>query len=165
MCVGWWKSNCRYLSVCVSFWYTVMYTGLMTVFGIQALKRWGLDRKDRFQVWRFVSLLGFQWVFFFVIPEFLFQWAIKYQWLADLSRDPVFAEQTWRSYGIVYAWPLFFYTFFYNPHHIWVVWGVLLTFVVIPIFVLFNGKRYCSWICGCGGLAETFGDRPRGRDF
>ncbi len=144
-----------------SFWYTVMYTGLMTIFGIQALKRWGLDRKDRFQVWRFVSLLGFQWVFFFVIPEFLFQWAIKYQWLADLSRDPVFAEQTWRSYGIVYAWPLFFYTFFYNPHHIWVVWGVLLTFVVIPIFVLFNGKRYCSWICGCGGLAETFGDRWR----
>ena len=24
-----------------SFWYTVMYTGLMTLFGIQALKRWG----------------------------------------------------------------------------------------------------------------------------
>jgi polyferredoxin len=61
----------------------------------------------------------------------------------------------------VYAWPLFFYTFFYNPHMIWVVWGVILTFVIIPIFVLFNGKRYCSWICGCGGLAETFGDRWR----
>ena len=44
---------------------------------------------------------------------------------------------------------------------IWIVWGVLLTFVVIPVFVLFNGKRYCSWICGCGGLAETFGDRWR----
>ena len=39
--------------------------------------------------------------------------------------------------------------------------GLLLTFVIIPIFVLFNGKRYCSWICGCGGLAETFGDRWR----
>lgn len=60
-----------------------------------------------------------------------------------------------------YAWPLFFYTFFYNPHQIWVVWGVLLTFVIIPIFVLFHGKRYCSWVCGCGGLAETFGDRWR----
>ena len=48
------------------------------------------------------------------------------------------------------------------------IWGVLLTFVIIPIFVLFHGKRYCSWICGCGGLAETFGDRwrhlaPKGR--
>ena len=144
-----------------SFWYTVIYTALMTVFGIQALKRWGLDRRDRFQVWRFVCLLGFQWLFFFVVPEFLFQWAVEYQWVGGLAQDPVFAAQSWRSYGIVYAWPLFFYTFFYNPHHIWVVWGLLLTFVVIPAFVLFNGKRYCSWICGCGGLAETFGDRWR----
>ena len=38
---------------------------------------------------------------------------------------------------------------------------MLVTFVIIPVFVLFNGKRYCSWICGCGGLAETFGDRWR----
>jgi thioredoxin reductase/polyferredoxin len=145
-----------------SFWYTVLYTSIMTVFGLQALKRWGLDRKDKFQIWRYVSLLSFQWVFFFLIPEFLFQYAVKYQWVGEkLASDPVFAEQAWRSYGVIYAWPLFFYTFFYNPHQIWVVWGVLLTFVLIPIFVLFHGKRYCSWICGCGGLAETFGDRWR----
>ncbi|MGA9121549.1 MAG: 4Fe-4S dicluster-binding protein, partial [Bacteroidota bacterium] len=145
-----------------SFWYTVLYTSLMTIFGIRALKRWGLERKDKFQVWRYVSLLSFQWVFFFLIPEFLFQLAVKYQWVgARLASDPTFADQAWRSYGIVYAWPLFFYTFFYDPHQVWVVWGILLTFVIIPIFVLFNGKRYCSWICGCGGLAETFGDRWR----
>ena len=144
-----------------SFWYTVLYTTLMTVFGFQALKRWGLDRKDSFQVWRFTSLLGFQWLFFFLIPEFLFQWAVEYQWLGQLGQDPVFTEQAWRSYGIVYAWPLFFYTFFYDPHQIWIIWGVFLTFFLIPILVLFQGKRYCSWICGCGGLAETFGDRWR----
>lgn len=145
-----------------AFWYTVLYTTLMTVFGLQALKRWGLDRRDKFQIWRYVSLLSFQWIFFFLIPEFLFQYAVKYQWVGEkLATDPVFAEQAWRSYGLIYAWPLFFYTFFYNPHQLWVVWGLLLTFVIIPIFVIFNGKRYCSWICGCGGLAETFGDRWR----
>ena len=145
-----------------SFWYTVIYTALMTIFGIQAMKRWGFDRRDKLQIWRFTSLIAFQWVFFFLVPEFLFQWAMKYQWLGEsLATDPQFADQAWRSYGIVYAWPLFFYTFFYDPHQIWVVWGVLLTFVIIPLFVLFNGKRYCSWICGCGGLAETFGDRWR----
>ena len=145
-----------------SFWYTVLYTGLMTVFGVRALKRWGLERKDKFQIWRYVSLLSFQWIFFFIIPEFLFQWAVQYEWVGqELANDPQFAAQTWRSYGLVYAWPLFFYTFFYDPHQIWVVWGVLLTFVVIPAIVLFHGKRYCSWICGCGGLAETFGDRWR----
>ena len=145
-----------------AFWYTVLYTLLMTFFGVEALKRWGLERKDKFQIWRYISLLSFQWIFFFLIPEFLFQSAVKHQWIGEqLASDPVFADQAWRSYGIVYAWPLFFYTFFYDPHQIWVVWGVVLTFVLIPIFVLFQGKRYCSWICGCGGLAETFGDRWR----
>jgi NosR/NirI family nitrous oxide reductase transcriptional regulator len=145
-----------------SFWYDVLYTLLMTVFGLQALKRWGLDRKDKFQIWRYVSLLGFQWVLFFLVPEFLFAWAIKYQWVgARLAHDPTFAGQAWRSYGLVYAWPLFFYTFFGDPHLIWVVWGAVLSFVLIPIFVLWHGKRYCSWICGCGGLAETLGDRWR----
>jgi thioredoxin reductase/polyferredoxin len=166
---GWGFQATSFFGRPTTFWYTVMYTLLMTGFGFQAMKRWGIGRKDRFQIWRYVSLLGFQWTFFFLIPEFLFQWAIKYQWVGErLAGDPTFADQAWRSYGLVYAWPLFFYQFFYDPHKIWVIWGVALTFVIIPIFVLFFGKRYCSWICGCGGLAETFGDRwrhlaPKGR--
>ncbi len=145
-----------------SFWYTIIYTALMTIYGVAAIKRWGLARKDRFQIWRFISLLSFQWIMFFIVPEYLFQSAVENQWVGEkLATDPTFADQAWRSYGLVYAWPLFFYTFFYDPHQVWIVWGVLLSFVVIPIFVLFHGKRYCSWICGCGGLAETFGDRWR----
>ena len=145
-----------------TFWYTVLYSVLMTLFGIKAMKRWGIEKQDKFQIWRYVSLLSFQWFFFFILPEFLFQWAIKYQWIGEqLATDSQFTGQAWRSYGIIYAWPLFFYTFFYDPHVIWVVWGVALTFLIIPIFAIFNGKRYCSWICGCGGLAETLGDRWR----
>ncbi len=145
-----------------AFWYTALYTAVMTVFGIQAMKRWGFARNDKIQIWRYTSLLGFQWIFFFLIPEFLFQLAVKYQWVGEaLAADPNFANNAWRSYGIVYAWPLFFYTFFSSPHEIWMVWGAVLAFGIIPILVLFHGKRYCSWICGCGGLAETLGDRWR----
>jgi hypothetical protein len=102
------------------------------------------------------------------VPEFLFAWAVEYHWIGErLASDPAFASQAWRSYGIVYAWPLFFYTFFGNPHQVWIVWGALLSFVILPVLVLFHGKRYCSWICGCGGLAETLGDRwhlaPKGK--
>ncbi len=158
---GWGYESLSFFQRPWAFWYTVLYTTLMTVFGIRALKRWGLDRKDRLQVWRFTSLISFQWIFFFIVPEFLFRWAIEYQWVGELAQDPQFAEQSWRAYGLIYAWPLFFYTWFYDPHQIWIVWGAVLTFLLIPIFVLFNGKRYCSWICGCGGLAETFGDRWR----
>ncbi len=166
---GWGYDSLSFFSRPWAFWYTVVYTVLMTVFGLGALKRWGIDRKDKFQIWRYTSLLSFQWIFFFIIPEFLFQWAVKYQWVGEaLASDPQFVDQAWRSYGIVYAWPLFIYTWFYDPHLVWVVWGVILTFAIIPLFVLFHGKRYCSWICGCGGLAETFGDRwrhlaPKGR--
>ncbi len=159
---GWGYKAASFFSRPWSFWYTVLYTIFMTVFGLQAMKRWGLDRKDRFQIWRYVSLISFQWVFFFIVPEFLFQWAIKYQWVGEqLANDPSFSQQAWRSYGLVYAWPLFFHTWLGSPHRFWAVWGVVLTFGIIPLLVLFHGKRYCSWICGCGGLAETFGDRWR----
>jgi len=152
-----------------SFWYTVLYTALVTIFGIRGMKRWGFDHKDKFQIWRYASLIGFQWIFFFLIPEFLFQSAVANQWVGErLASDPNFVNNAWRSYGIIYAWPLFFYTFLGNPADIWVIWGVLLSFVVIPVLVLFQGKRYCTWMCGCGGLAETLGDRwrhlaPKGR--
>ena len=159
---GWGYAALSFFERPWSFWYTVMYTGLMTGFGIQAMKRWGFDRKDKFQIWRYVSLISFQWIFFFLIPEFLFQSAVEHQWVGEaLANDPQFASQAWRTYGVIYAWPLFFYTFFYDPHTIWIVWGVALTFGIIPIFAFYHGKRYCSWICGCGGLAETFGDRWR----
>jgi len=145
-----------------SFWYTVLYCIIMTIFGIKAMKRWGIDKKDRFQILRFISLLSFQWLFFFIIPEFIFKWAIQTHSIGDsLAGNPQFADQAWRAYGIIYSWPLFFYTFLYNPHIIWIIWGLLLTIVILPIFVLYFGKRYCSWICGCGGLAETLGDRWR----
>ena len=159
---GWGYEALTFLDRGWSFWYTVLYTALMTLFGAQAMKRWGFDKKDRFQIARYASLIGFQWIFFFLIPEFLFAWAVKYQWVGTaLAQDPNFAQNAWRSYGLVYAWPLFFYTFFGAPHQVWVVWGATLSFVLIPLLVLFQGKRYCTWICGCGGLAETLGDRWR----
>lgn len=130
-----------------SFWYTVLYSVVMVGFGIPAIRRWGIKPKDKYQINRYISLIGFQLIFFFVIPEFIMFAIDKAHW--------------WRSYGFFYAWPLFFPTFFYGPPLGYVIWGILLTLVVIPIFVYYHGKRYCTWICGCGGLAETLGDRWR----
>ncbi|MBL4655420.1 MAG: 4Fe-4S binding protein, partial [Bacteroidia bacterium] len=40
-----------------------------------------------------------------------------------------------------------------------VFWGVVMTFIATPTLTYFFGKRwYCSWVCGCGGLANTAGD-------
>ena len=40
-----------------------------------------------------------------------------------------------------------------------IFWGAVMTFVGTPLLTYYFGKRwYCSWVCGCGGLAETMGD-------
>ncbi len=37
--------------------------------------------------------------------------------------------------------------------------GLVLIFVISPLLTYRHGKRwYCSWVCGCGALAETAGD-------
>ncbi len=42
---------------------------------------------------------------------------------------------------------------------LYLVVGTFLFTTVAPIITYFVGKRwYCSWVCGCGGLAETAGD-------
>jgi len=53
------------------------------------------------------------------------------------------------------------YSSFFNSTMFWIIICALSTFVIIPIFVYWHGKKFCSWICGCGALAETLGDRFR----
>jgi len=39
-----------------------------------------------------------------------------------------------------------------------VFWAAMMSFIATPILTYYFGKRwYCSWVCGCGGLANTFG--------
>ena len=111
-----------------SFWSTVLYTLAVTVFGLQAMKRWGIDRKDKFQMWRYGSLIGFQWTFFFILPEFLFRYLVG-------------PNHAWRAYGLVYAWPLFFNTFFYTPNRFWIYYGLFLSFLLIPLLTLCRRNR------------------------
>ena len=49
-----------------------------------------------------------------------------------------------------------------NVGTVMMIWGIALAFIVVPLMTYFFGKRwYCSWVCGCGGLAETLGDPYR----
>ena len=39
------------------------------------------------------------------------------------------------------------------------LFGIVSILIITPLLTYFYGKRwYCSWVCGCGGLAETAGD-------
>ena len=42
---------------------------------------------------------------------------------------------------------------------VFVIYSVFAAFLLVPLMAIFVGKRwYCSWVCGCGGLANTFGE-------
>ncbi len=62
-----------------------------------------------------------------------------------------------------YFWPLKYNYFFPQdlqslPTYL-AVYTLLGSGVAAPVLAYFYGKRwYCSWVCGCGGLANTFGD-------
>ena len=67
------------------------------------------------------------------------------------------------EYYFSYFWPLK-YDYLY-PHTMWslpwylALYGVVMAVFTAPLAAVFFGKRwYCSWVCGCGGLANTFGD-------
>ena len=129
------------------FFYGVLYTLAVLVMGIRMLLKY---RHSRYQQIRTMSVMFFQTAFAFLIPEIL-----------------VALNKPW--YDFKNMWPLF-YSFFYDYNintyisngtlgWFMLTWGIILFVVGVPVFTYFFGKRwYCSWVCGCGGLAETLGD-------
>ena len=78
---------------------------------------------------------------------------------------PLFIIKSGGAWGLVYVWPLSL-----KPHNwanwvesekFYLAWVMFITLVGLPIFVWLRGKSYCTWMCGCGALAETVGDRWR----
>jgi thioredoxin reductase/NAD-dependent dihydropyrimidine dehydrogenase PreA subunit len=137
-----------------SFWYSGLYTIVMALFGFFAMKRWSKKWTDTHQIARFTSLIAFQ-IISFVLIECTFAVFLP-------------GDTWWRAYAVSNPFPLLFDSF-YNLAGVssgelkWAIalLAFLVTFVVIPVSVRWHGKRFCSWICGCGGLAETLGDRWR----
>ena len=135
--------------------YSFAYTVLMVVFGYEALMRWKAKASNpSYQKWRYGTLLSFQ-VGFFVIVNLVGVHALS-------------VKYAWRAWGLYQPFPLFFNTYFWwypgdpqNVMYFFVGAGLLGTFGLIPWASRNHGKRFCTWVCGCGGLAETLGDRWR----
>jgi ferredoxin-type protein NapH len=129
------------------FLYGTFYTIAVLVMGVRMIIKY---RHNRYQIIRTFSVMFFQLGFAYLIPaillklnqpEFYFSyfWPLKYQYLFPGTVKGLFS-----SGGIGYFM---------------IFWGAAMTFIAVPILTYFFGKRwYCSWVCGCGGLAETAGD-------
>ncbi|MCB0688579.1 MAG: 4Fe-4S binding protein [Saprospiraceae bacterium] len=129
------------------FVYGVLYTLAILIFGFKFILKY---RHNRYQILRTISVMFFQLCFAFALPEFL-----------DRMNQP--------SMDLKNMWPLNYYFFFdwnldklLNGGNLGIfmfAWGIAMILLISPLLTYFYGKRwYCSWVCGCGGLAETAGD-------
>ena len=132
------------------FLYGTFYTLAVLIMGIRFI---GKYRYSRYQVLRTISVMFFQLGFAFLIPAFLLKlnqpefyfsyfWPLKYSYLFPNDIDNLIQS------GNIGVFMVF--------------WSLIMTFIATPILTYNYGKRwYCSWICGCGALAETLGDPYR----
>jgi len=137
------------------FVYGTLYTIAIIAFGVKFIRKY---KHNRYEQLRTLSVMFFQTAFAFMIPELM----------ARLNSDDFSLPYN----DLKNMWPLNYYAFdqwridqFINAETIglvFLIFGILSIFVVSPILTYKYGKRwYCSWVCGCGGLAETAGDSFR----
>lgn len=132
------------------FVYGFMYCVVMTVMAVRMYIKY---RHNVYQMVRTTSVLFFQIVFAFLIPEIMVRLQMPYY---------DFKNAFPLDYDFFFQWNLKELTSSGGIGLFILVWGIVLTLVVVPVMVYFFGKRwYCSWVCGCGGLAETLGDPYR----
>ncbi len=137
------------------FVYGTLYTVIILILGVKFLVKY---KHNKYQQIRTLSVMFFQTAFAFLIPEFLEK--------MNTSGAGYFAKD------MKNMWPLNYY--FFEDWHLnnmlnggslgmfMLVLGILMILVISPTLTYFYGKRwYCSWVCGCGGLAETAGDSFR----
>ena len=132
------------------FVYGFLYCVIMLTMAVRMYIKY---RHNKYQIVRTTSVLFFQIVFAFLIPEIM----------ASLGKPGYdFKNAFPLDYDFFFEWNLQSLTESGGLGIFILVWGIVLTLVIVPVMVYFFGKRwYCSWVCGCGGLAETLGDPYR----
>ena len=130
--------------------YGIVYSALITFFGLKALKKY---RDDPFQQKRYGFLIGAQWLVYFILP-----WALYY----------VGYSEWWRSWGVSLTYPLGYYGLWDSAEKLfsgsvlpWTIATLFAFLFFMPVFSAFHGKRFCAWFCPCGALADTVGDAWR----
>ncbi|BAO55294.1 4Fe-4S binding protein [Nonlabens marinus] len=129
------------------FVYGVFYTLAIVSFGIKFIWKY---RHNRYEIIRTISVMFFQTSFAFMIPQIMISlnqpyydfknvWPLNYDLFAGYRLDQFLSAG---NFGVAML-----------------IFGVASILIITPILTFKYGKRwYCSWVCGCGGLAETAGD-------
>jgi thioredoxin reductase/ferredoxin len=143
-----------------SFFYSLAYCVLVVGFGLRRIRR----RRTPYVKLQTTVLAAVQVLPLFLLPQILLPWMDANGWMPVWLAQAFFPDQSWwRAYGLILAWPLFFWNLATaEPIWGWLILSFVQTCVLIPWIVIRWGKgAYCGWICSCGALAETLGDAQR----
>ena len=128
------------------FWYSTLYTAIVCILAAKVFIRskavYGKNKKkplSKYQRNKFISIFVSQLIFFYAVPYLIPAFTQEGGFFND-QFAPVYKDN---------------YIYMYRGFTSW--GGAAYLFVVIPLAVWFFGKRYCSWFCACGNLAETIG--------
>ena len=133
------------------FLYGFSYTALVLVMGVRFMYKY---RGNAYQQWRTASVMFFQLVFSFLIPA----------WMMAMNQPEFYFSYFWPlKYEYLFPETINWLTDSYTRTGVFLVfWGAVMSFIAVPVLTWYFGKRwYCSWVCGCGALAETVGDPYR----
>ena len=132
------------------FLYGMLYTVIVLVMGIRMIAKY---QHNSYQMIRSGSVMFFQTGFAFLIPQIM----------SRLNQPSVDFKNIWPlDYSFFFDYNIKGLIASGNIGLFILVWGIALALIGVPVFTYFFGKRwYCSWVCGCGGLAETLGDPYR----
>ncbi len=129
------------------FLYGFLYTIAVLLMGSRFMFKY---RHNRYQLLRTASVIFFQVVFAFFIPNIL----------AALNQQELYFHYFWPlDYDVLFPSGIDTLMSGGSLTHFFFWWTLALSFLAVPVLTYYYGKRwYCSWVCGCGGLAETAGD-------
>ncbi len=121
--------------------YGLLYTLAIVIGGVYVMRKYS---HNRYQLVRTSVVIFVQCTLAFAIP-----------WILAVFEQPEFYFS--------YLWPLQIENFYpsnvVNQPLPILLYSVLGSLVLVPILGVLYGKRwYCSWVCGCGGLANTAGE-------
>ncbi|MEO5584467.1 MAG: 4Fe-4S dicluster domain-containing protein [Flavobacteriales bacterium] len=129
------------------FVYGSLYTVAILSMGFKFILKY---RHNKYEVVRTISVMFFQLGFAFLIPEILARLSMPYNDFKNMWPLNYYFFDDWNVKGMLHAG---------GSGLFMLLFGVAMIFLISPILTYFYGKRwYCSWVCGCGGLAETAGD-------
>lgn len=129
------------------FVYGTLYTLAIIAFGVRFIWKY---RHNKYQMLRTLSVIFFQLAFAFLIPEFMQKLNYPYNDLKNMWPLNYYFFDEWNVKSFLSAG---------NVGLMMLILGVAMIFIISPVLTYLYGKRwYCSWVCGCGGLAETAGD-------